>query len=100
MSSVRRRAARSATASTAASRSKRSNPSEMAGPGDIIGVIGAGTMGAATAQLAPEAAPPVLLHDVDEAAIARGRAQIRTGLERRAPRLDLDAESADGWVDG
>src|SRR4051794_3842331 len=100
MSSGRRSAERSATASTAASRSKRSNPSEMAGPGDIVGVIGAGTMGAGIAQLALEAGHPVWLHDVDEAAIEHGRAHIRTGLERRAARLDLDAESANGWVDG
>jgi 3-hydroxybutyryl-CoA dehydrogenase len=37
---------------------------------------------------------------VDAAAIERGRARIRNGLERRAGRLDLDADSAESWVDG
>ena len=35
------------------------------------------------------------LHDVDAAAIERGRERIRAGLERRAGRLDLDPDSAD-----
>jgi len=65
-----------------------------------VGVIGAGTMGAGIAQLALEAGHPVWVHDVDAAAIERGRARIRTGLERRATRLDLDPESADAWVLG
>src|SRR5512144_1348872 len=57
-------------------------------------------MGAGIAQLALEAGHEVLIHDVDPAAIERGRSRIRTGLERRAARLDLDPESADAWVDG
>jgi 3-hydroxybutyryl-CoA dehydrogenase len=57
-------------------------------------------MGAGIAQLALEAGHPVWLHDVDAAAIERGRARIRSGLERRAARLDLDPESADDWVAG
>jgi 3-hydroxybutyryl-CoA dehydrogenase len=65
-----------------------------------VGVIGAGTMGAGIAQLALEAGHDVRVHDVDAAAIGRGRARIRTGLERRAARLDLDPDSADAWVDG
>ncbi len=65
-----------------------------------VGVIGAGTMGAGIAQLALEAGHHVRIHDVDAAAIERGRARIRTGLERRAARLDLDPDSADDWVDG
>ncbi len=65
-----------------------------------VGVIGAGTMGAGIAQLALEAGHDVRVHDVDAAAIERGRARIRTGLERRAARLDLDPDSADAWVDG
>ena len=57
-------------------------------------------MGAGIAQLALEAGHEVVLHDVDEAAIERGRAAIRDGLARRAARLDLDADSIDDWVDG
>jgi 3-hydroxybutyryl-CoA dehydrogenase len=65
-----------------------------------VGVIGAGTMGAGIAQLAIEAGSVVLLNDVDAAAIERGRARIRTGLERRAGRLDLDPEAAEAWIEG
>ncbi|MGZ8513728.1 MAG: 3-hydroxyacyl-CoA dehydrogenase NAD-binding domain-containing protein [Candidatus Limnocylindrales bacterium] len=66
----------------------------------IIGVVGAGTMGAGIAQLALENGHEVFLHDVDEAAIGRGRARIRDGLARRAARLELDADSIDEWVAG
>jgi 3-hydroxybutyryl-CoA dehydrogenase len=57
-------------------------------------------MGAGIAQLAIEAGSLVLLNDVDVAAIERGRARIRTGLERRAGRLDLDPGSAEAWIEG
>jgi 3-hydroxybutyryl-CoA dehydrogenase len=65
-----------------------------------IGVVGAGTMGAGIAQLALEAGHEVVLNDVDESTIERGRAKIRDGLERRAAKLDLDADSIDDWVEG
>lgn len=67
---------------------------------DVVGVVGAGTMGAGIAQLALEAGHEVLIHDVDEAAIECGRERIREGLARRAAKLDLDADSIDDWVDG
>jgi 3-hydroxybutyryl-CoA dehydrogenase len=66
----------------------------------VVGVVGAGTMGAGIAQLALEAGHEVVLHDVDEAALERGRDRIRGGLGRRATKLDLDADSIDDWVDG
>jgi 3-hydroxybutyryl-CoA dehydrogenase len=66
----------------------------------IVGVVGAGTMGAGIAQLALEAGHEVVLHDVDEAATERGIARIRDGLARRAAKLDLDADSLDDWVEG
>jgi 3-hydroxybutyryl-CoA dehydrogenase len=66
----------------------------------IVGVVGAGTMGAGIAQIALEAAHEVVLHDVDETAIERGRARVRDGLERRAAKLGLDPDSIDEWVDG
>ena len=53
-------------------------------------------MGAGIAQVALEAGHEVVLHDVDPAAIERGRGRIRAGLERRARRLDLDPDAADG----
>jgi len=66
----------------------------------IVGVVGAGTMGAGIAQLALEAGHEVVLHDVDEEAIERGRSRVRDGLMRRAARLDLDEDSVDAWVSG
>ena len=72
----------------------------MAAAIEPVGLVGAGTMGAGIAQLALEAGHQVWIHDVDAAAIGRGRARIRSGLERRATRLDLDPASADDWVDG
>jgi 3-hydroxybutyryl-CoA dehydrogenase len=57
-------------------------------------------MGAGIAQVALEAGWEVVLHDVDDDAIEHARARIRDGLERRAARLDLDADSIDAWVDG
>ena len=66
----------------------------------IVGVVGAGTMGAGIAQVALENGHPVVLHDVDDAAVERGRARIREGLVRRAARLELDADSIDDWVAG
>ncbi len=57
-------------------------------------------MGAGIAQLALEAGHEVVLHDIDEAAIERGRARVRDGLRRRAVRLDLDADSIEDWVSG
>jgi 3-hydroxybutyryl-CoA dehydrogenase len=66
----------------------------------IVGVVGAGTMGAGIAQLALEAGHEVVLHDIDEAAIERGRSRVREGLARRAVRLELDADAVDDWVSG
>ncbi|HEX7222629.1 MAG TPA: 3-hydroxyacyl-CoA dehydrogenase NAD-binding domain-containing protein, partial [Candidatus Limnocylindrales bacterium] len=69
-------------------------------PATIVGVVGAGTMGPGIAQLALEAGHEVVLHDVDDTAIERGRARVRDGLERRAAKLGLDPDSIDEWVDG
>ena len=68
--------------------------------GAVIGVVGAGTMGAGIAQVALEAGHEVVLYDVDEQALQRGVERVRTGLGRRAAKLDLDADSIDAWVEG
>jgi 3-hydroxybutyryl-CoA dehydrogenase len=68
--------------------------------GAVIGVVGAGTMGAGIAQVALEAGHEVVLYDVDEEALGRGLERVRAGLGRRAAKLDLDADSIDDWVDG
>jgi 3-hydroxybutyryl-CoA dehydrogenase len=66
----------------------------------VIGVVGTGTMGAGIAQLALEHGHETVIHDVDEAAIERGRERVREGLGRRATRLELDPDTIEAWVDG
>jgi 3-hydroxybutyryl-CoA dehydrogenase len=57
-------------------------------------------MGSGIAQLALEAGHRVGLHDVDPVAVDGAITRIRSGLARRAARLDLDADAIDDWVDG
>ena len=60
---------------------------------EVIGVAGAGTMGAGIAQLACLAGARTLLHDPIEEALERGLGQIRGHLERRPWKSSLPA----GW---
>jgi 3-hydroxybutyryl-CoA dehydrogenase len=60
--------------------------------GVVVGVVGAGTMGAGIAQAALQAGHDVLLHDVDPAAIQRGREKIARALQRQVDRGRLDGE--------
>jgi 3-hydroxybutyryl-CoA dehydrogenase len=66
---------------------------------EIVGIVGAGVMGSGIAQVALEAGHEVVLHDVDEVALARGRDRIADGLARRAARAVPDPATIDDWVD-
>jgi len=64
----------------------------------IIGVVGAGVMGVGIAQVALEAGHEVVLHDVDEPALDRGRDRIADGLARRATKAVPDPAGIDDWI--
>ncbi len=65
----------------------------------LVGVVGAGVMGAGIAQLALEAGHEVILHDVDEPALERAADRIGDGLTRRAAKVLDDPAGIDDWVD-
>ncbi|HJU91371.1 MAG TPA: 3-hydroxybutyryl-CoA dehydrogenase [Pyrinomonadaceae bacterium] len=60
---------------------------------DIIGVVGAGTMGNGIAQVAARAGYSVVLHDVNEAFIERGMTAIDKSLQRDIDKERLDIET-------
>ncbi len=66
-------------------------------PLPIVGVVGAGTMGAGIAQLALEGGHEVRLHDIDPTAFGRAADRIAAGLARRVskrgPADDAAAEA-------
>jgi 3-hydroxybutyryl-CoA dehydrogenase len=59
---------------------------------DVIGVVGAGTMGAGIAQLAAATGARTLLHDPVPEALERGLTQIADGLERWRAKGRLERE--------
>jgi 3-hydroxybutyryl-CoA dehydrogenase len=59
----------------------------------IVGVVGAGTMGAGIAQVCLHAGHEVILHDVDQAAIDRGRERIAEGFRRLVEKGRLPADA-------
>jgi 3-hydroxybutyryl-CoA dehydrogenase len=61
----------------------------------VIGVVGAGTMGAGIAQLACRAGARTLLHDPDPEALERGIAGIERHLERGVERGRINRQDAD-----
>jgi 3-hydroxybutyryl-CoA dehydrogenase len=63
-------------------------------PARIIGVIGAGTMGAGIAQLACRAGARTLLHDPIPAALGRGAEKVRAGLAKEAEKGRLSQQDA------
>ncbi len=77
-------------------------PGRRPGDGDagiaVVGVVGAGAMGAGIAQVALEAGLEVALCDVDEAAIEGGRSRIVDGLRRRARRELGDADAIEARI--
>lgn len=63
-----------------------------------VAVIGAGTMGAGIAQVAAAYGHPVVLFDMNQAAIERGIVQIRSGLERQVTRGKMSQEAVDALM--
>jgi 3-hydroxybutyryl-CoA dehydrogenase len=67
-------------------------------PAGIMGVVGAGTMGAGIAQLACRSGARTLLHDPVPEALARGLERAQDGLQKEVARgrLELDQAQAAG----
>jgi 3-hydroxybutyryl-CoA dehydrogenase len=61
-------------------------------PARVLGVLGAGTMGAGIAQLACRAGARTLLHDPIPEALARGAERVAEGLAKEAAKGRLSAE--------
>ncbi len=64
-------------------------------PARVIGVLGAGTMGAGIAQLAARSGARMILHDPIPEALARGAQYARDGLGKEAAKGRLSAAEAD-----
>lgn len=64
----------------------------------IIGVIGAGTMGAGIAQVAAKAGHQVLLFDAMDGAASKGRDNIRSGLARLVTKGKMSQQDVDALV--
>jgi 3-hydroxyacyl-CoA dehydrogenase len=61
---------------------------------DVVGVVGAGTMGAGIAQLALEAGHGLICTWMRPPPL---RPHTHRRLDRRASRLDLDPDAVDAW---
>lgn len=66
----------------------------------LVGIIGAGTMGAGIAQVALLGGDTVRLHDVDPSAVDGALERIRAGLRRSAERLEVQPSDVVTLVDG
>ncbi len=69
-----------------------------AGAARIIGVLGAGTMGAGIAQLACRSGARTLLHDPIPEALLGGVEKLRDGFEKDAARGRVSAEEAEAGI--
>ncbi|HEX3510638.1 MAG TPA: 3-hydroxyacyl-CoA dehydrogenase [Solirubrobacteraceae bacterium] len=67
---------------------------DAAPPAAVIGVLGAGTMGAGIAQLACRSGAQTLLFDPIPEALEKGRERIRHGLQREASKGRISADQA------
>jgi 3-hydroxybutyryl-CoA dehydrogenase len=65
----------------------------------VLGVVGAGTMGAGIAQVALEGGWAVAITDAAPGATDRAGERIAEGLRRRATKAVPDAGARDAWVD-
>ena len=65
---------------------------------EVIGVVGAGTMGNGIAQVAARAGYSVVLHDVNEAFIERGMNAIDKSLQRDVDKERLDTDTKQSIV--
>jgi 3-hydroxybutyryl-CoA dehydrogenase len=65
---------------------------------DVIGVVGAGTMGNGIAQVAARAGYDVILHDVRDEFIQRGLAAVDKSLQRDVDKSRLSADEKQGIV--
>jgi 3-hydroxybutyryl-CoA dehydrogenase len=65
----------------------------------VVGVVGAGTMGAGIAQVCLQAGHEVVLYDVDEAAVARGLSRVADGLDRLVAKGRLTADERQAALD-
>ncbi len=68
-------------------------------PSDMVGVIGAGTMGAGIAQVAAKAGHQVLLYDVAEGAAQKGIEQVSSGLDKLVGRGKMAQGDKDALVE-
>jgi 3-hydroxybutyryl-CoA dehydrogenase len=66
------------------------------GGADVVGVVGAGTMGAGIAQLAALAGSRTLLHDPDHAALDRGIEKIHADIDKGVERKRWSPDDAAG----
>jgi 3-hydroxybutyryl-CoA dehydrogenase len=66
------------------------------GGADVVGVVGAGTMGAGIAQLAALAGARTLLHDPDDAALERGVEAIHANIDKGAEKGRWTPDDAAG----